>query len=250
MSDATVKLRPRGERAMIACHDPATGAHLGDVPEATPEEVRDAIARARAAQHDWALTSFAERRRVLRRLLEYILDHDEALCEAICQDAGKTMHNAMLGEIWPICEKLRWTIAEGERHLLPEPVSSGLLKHKRARIEFPPLGVIGVICPWNFPLQNILGPTIPALFAGNAVVVKVSEWVAWSTARFQEMLRQVFTDCGHSPQLVQLINGGGEAGAALVAGGVDKLIFTGSVANGRKVIAESARSLTPVVLEL
>ena len=242
-------LRPR-EVKTIRCTDPATGAYLGDVPVMEASEVRERIVRARRAQEAWARTSFKERRRVLKRLLDEVLERADELCDAICRDAGKTRENAMLGEIWPICEKLRWTIAHGERHLRPEKVSSGLLVHKRARIEFQPLGVIGIICPWNFPLQNILGPTIPALMAGNAAVVKVSEWTSWSAIHFQRLLDSVLESTGHSPDLVQLVTGYGETGAALVSGGVDKVFFTGSMKNGRKVVEESAKTLTPVILEL
>jgi len=122
--------------------------------------------------------------------------------------------------------------------------------HKRARIEYAPLGVIGVIAPWNYPLQNILGPTIPALMAGNAVIVKVSEWVAWSSDHFQRIFHAAFKAAGYPTDLVQIVNGYAKTGAALVSGGVDKVIFTGSLENGKRVLAEAAKTLTPVVLEL
>jgi acyl-CoA reductase-like NAD-dependent aldehyde dehydrogenase len=236
--------------ATVPCVDPATGERLGEVPAYTPQQVRACIERARVAQVTWGRTSFAERRRVLQALLDHILVHADELCELVSRDAGKTLQNAMMGEIWPVCEKLRWTLAHGEKHLLPEKVSSGLLVHKNARIEFEPLGVIGVITPWNYPLQNVVGPVVPALFAGNAVVVKVSEWTAWSAERLQQMFRRVLVDCGYPPDLVQIITGYGDTGAALVSSGVDKIVFTGSMANGRRVVEESAKRLTPVVLEL
>lgn len=212
--------------------------------------MRAAIQRARTAQADWCRTSFIERRRVLKTLLDYLLDHADELCEVIVRDSGKTRENAMLGEIWPVCEKLRWTIRHGEKYLTPERVSSGLLVHKRASIEFPPLGVIGVICPWNYPLQNILGPLIPALFAGNGAVVKVSEWVAWSSHRFQNIFDTVLSNHGHATDLVRIVNGYSETGRALVRGGVDKVIFTGSLGNGRKILLDSAAGVTPAILEL
>jgi len=249
MSDAAQQLEQE-VRATIPCTDPATGERLGEVPSLTPDEVHERIARARKAQAEWARTPFAERRKVLAHMLDLLLTDADALCEEICRDAGKTLHNAMLGEIWPIAEKLRWTIKQGEKHLRREIVSSGLLAHKRAVVEFPPLGVIGVITPWNFPLQNILGPTIPALFAGNAVIIKVSEWTSWSAAPFQRFLDRCFKDCGYSPDLVQVITGYADTGAALVAGGVDKIVFTGSLRNGKRVLQDSAKTLTPVILEL
>ncbi|PRP95104.1 aldehyde dehydrogenase family protein [Enhygromyxa salina] len=249
MSQAATQLDQQ-VRATIPCTDPATGERLGEVPALTHDEVRDRIARARAAQTSWRRTSFAERRRVLAHMLEMLLEHADRLCEEICRDAGKTLHNAMLGEIWPLAEKLRWTIAHGETHLRSETVSSGLLQHKRARVEYHPLGVIGVITPWNFPLQNILGPTIPALFAGNAVIIKVSEWTSWSAEPFEQLLHRCLADCGYSKDLIQIITGYGDTGAALVSGGVDKIVFTGSMRNGKRVLEDSAKTLTPVILEL
>lgn len=245
----TEPTKPESPR-VIPCSDPATGESLGEVPVDDPRAVEKAIAAARRAQREWSRTSFAERRRVLRHLLDQLLAQADDLCAAICRDTGKTLHHAMIGEIWPIAEKLRWTLDHGETHLRPEPVRSGVLVHKRARVEFQPLGVIGVIAPWNVPLQNILGPAIPALFAGNACIVKVSEWTAWSVAPFRAFLRRCLADCGHSPDLIQLLNGYAETGQALIRGGVDKIVFTGSARNGRAVMATAAETLTPVILEL
>lgn len=236
--------------AMIACSDPATREALGEVPVTTPDEVREIVARAHAAQKSWATTPFSERRRVLGRILDHLLDHTDELCELIARDAGKTLENALLGEIWPICEKIRHTIASGEKDLAPERVSPGLLMHKVAEIQYQPLGVIGVICPWNFPLQNVLGPTIPALMAGNAVVVKVSEWTSWSAPRIQRIFDSVLKECGYSADLVKLITGFAETGQALCDSPVDKIVFTGSMPNGRRVAAQCAKNLVPVILEL
>lgn len=244
------RLRDAEARGVIECFEPATRRPLGSVPVCPPEEVPARVARARQAQQRWAASSFAERRRLLGLILDHVLAHADELCDVIARDSGKTRHNAMLGEIWPVAEKARWTIAHGERHLSSERVGSGLLLHKRARIDYAPLGVIGVIAPWNYPLQNILGPTLPALMAGNAVVIKVSEWVAWSSARFQRIFDEALRAAGQSPDLVQIVNGYAKTGAALVSGGVDKVVFTGSLENGKRVLAEAAHTLTPVVLEL
>ncbi len=240
----------RAERGTIPCFDPATLEPLGDVPVVAPEEVPARVERARRAQVRWAETSFAVRRRVLGRVLDHVIDHADELCRFVVRDAGKTLPNAMLGEIWPVCEKLRWTIAHGEKHLRREPVGSGLFVHKRAFVDYVPRGVVGAITAWNYPLQHILGCTIPTLMAGNAVVVKVSEWCAWSAERFQRIFDEAFEAEGLPTDLVQLINGYGETGQALVEGGVDMVIFIGSVENGRRVLSASASRLIPVVLEL
>jgi acyl-CoA reductase-like NAD-dependent aldehyde dehydrogenase len=234
----------------IPCSDPATLISLGDVDAVKPEELAERLHRARRAQAVWAKTPFSERRRVLSQLLDHLLDHADELVDLIARDSGKTRENALIGEIWPICEKLRHTIAYGEKDLAPERVSSGLLLHKRATIEYHPLGVIGVICPWNFPLQNVLGPAIPALMAGNACIIKVSEWTSWSAERIQRVFDDAFNACGYPTDLVQVITGYADTGAALIGCGVDKIVFTGSGPNGKKVLAESAKTLTPVILEL
>lgn len=237
------------ERGKIHCTDPATGEFLGEVPVMDAAEVTARLTRARAAQAAWRETSFEQRRRVVRRILDHVLEHSDELCRMIARDAGKTLENAAV-ELWPVCEAMRWNLAQAERALRPQKVSSGLLVHKAARVEYHPLGVIGVICPWNFPLQNVLAPAIPAIMAGNAALIKVSEWTSWSAARIQQIFDEALRAEGHSVDLVQLLTGYGETGAALVASGVDKIVFTGSMANGKRVLAASAETLTPVILEL
>jgi acyl-CoA reductase-like NAD-dependent aldehyde dehydrogenase len=241
---------PDPSREVIDCFEPSTRARLGQIPVDGEADVRAAIARARAAQPRLRAASFETRRRVLAHVRDYVLDHTGELAELIVRDSGKTRENAMTGEIWPVLEKLRWTIAHGEKHLRPEKVSSGLFLHKKARIEYHPLGVIGAIIPWNYPLQNVMNPIIPALMSGNAVVVKPSEWVAWSSAKLKPIFDQALEAEGLSPDLVQMVQGFGETGRAVVTGGVDGVVFIGSVGNGRRVLEASAENLIPVVLEL
>ena len=235
---------------VIACREPASGRSLGEVAALGAEAVRAQVARARAAQTVLAGTSLAARRRLLQRLLAHLVDHADELCELICRVSGKTRDNAMVGEVFPVAEKLRWTIAHGERHLRPERVSSGLLVHKRATIEYQPRGVIAGIVPWNYPLQNVMNPVVPALMAGNAVVVKPSEWVAAASAPLQAMFDAVLAAEGLPTDLVRIVDGYGDTGAALIAAGVDAVVFIGSVDNGRKVALAAAEQLVPAILEL
>lgn len=234
----------------IPCVDPATRESLGEIRVDTPTDVEATVARARAAQEEWRKTSFEERRDVLRRLMAYTVDHKDEIAATIQRDSGKTAENALIGEVWPTCEKFRWMIKNGEKHLRPERVSSGLLLHKKARLEYHPLGVVAAIIPWNYPYQNIVNPIIPALMAGNAIVIKPSEWVAWSSAKFIDAFRSVLVDAGHDPDLIQAAQGYGATGAALVRANVDTILFIGSVKNGRRVIEGSAERVTPVVMEL
>ncbi len=215
-----------------------------------PAEVNAAVARAREAQVAWGETSFRERRAVLRDLLARILEEQGSIARAACRDSGKTPVDAAMGELFPVCEKLRYTIRYGERDLRPAPRRSGFLLHKSARVEYSPLGVVGVIAPWNFPFHNLLCPLIPALFAGNGVVTKVSELATWSSLGYLELIREVLRGRGHDPELVQVVTGYGETGQALVRSGVETIFFTGSPENGRRVMATAAESLTPVILEL
>jgi acyl-CoA reductase-like NAD-dependent aldehyde dehydrogenase len=241
---------PSEQATEIPCLDPATRERLGNVRIDSPEDVDAAVARAKIAQKAWRTTSFEERRKVLRKLLEYTVDHKDAICLQVQRDSGKTRENALLGEIWPTCEKFRWMIKNGEKFLRPERVSSGLLMHKTARLEYHPLGVVAAIIPWNYPFQNIVNPLIPALMAGNAIVVKPSEWVAWSSAAFIAAIREVIRDAGHDPNLVQAVQGYGSTGAALARSAVDMILFIGSVHNGRRVVEASAERVIPVVMEL
>ncbi|MEM7603853.1 MAG: aldehyde dehydrogenase family protein [Myxococcota bacterium] len=230
--------------------NPATGEHLGTVPIMDAARVRAAVERSRVAQRSWARTSFAQRRAVLRSILELTLERHEAICELSLRDSGKTMVDAALGEVFPVLEKLRYLIAHGERDLRPERRRSGILAQKGARVEFHPLGVVGVICPWNFPFHNLLCPAIPALFAGNGVVAKVSEHTSWSAEPYLQVMRDALSMNGHDPQLVQVVTGYGATGSALVTSGADKIFFTGSPRTGRKVMEAASAGPTDVVLEL
>lgn len=242
-------IRP-GSEDKIECHEPATRKPLGTVQVDSPAIVALKIAAARRAQESWKNSSFAVRKRVLGRIQAYLVEHADELVELICRDSGKTRENALLGEILTVCEKARWTAANGERYLKPERIRSWFFPHKKARLEFHPLGVIGAVIPWNYPLQNIMNPLIPSLMAGNAIVIKPSEWVAWSSERFVQIARDAVEAEGYSPDLVQLVQGYGETGNALVEGGVDCVVFIGSVGNGRRVMEAAAKNLIPVVMEL
>ncbi|KAI0559601.1 Aldehyde dehydrogenase [Gracilaria domingensis] len=113
-----------------------------------------------------------------------------------------------------------------------------------------PLGVIGAIAPWNYPLHNFFNPVLAALFSGNAIVVKPSEYTLYSSLHFARIVRRVLSLCGHSPQLVQLLLGEAHVGQALVDAPIDKLFFTGSTVVGHMVAQRAAKRLLPVCLEL
>ena len=237
----------------LQCYDPATAQHLGSVELMSKERVEEIIAKAREAQKQWSKSTFEERRAVMRCILQYYIKHTEDICRVSVRDSGKTMLGAVLGEITPTCEKLRWILNEGESILKTEyRGGQGLLTmHKSARVEFKPLGVLGVIAPFNYPCHNILNHIISGLFAGNAVVSKVSEYTSWSGDFYLRSVRAALVSAGYSPDLVQIVTGLGETGAALVESpNINKVIFTGSDRIGKLVMKGAAKNLTPVVLEL
>jgi acyl-CoA reductase-like NAD-dependent aldehyde dehydrogenase len=234
----------------IPAVDPANGERLGELRSMDRAEVGAAVSRARAAQVAWGTTTFGERRRVLRTLAELIVERHESICEIAVRDSGKTMVDAALGEVFPVLEKIRYVLRHGERDLRTEKRSSGILAHKSARVEYLPLGVVGVICPWNFPFHNLLCPLVPALFAGNGVVSKVSEHTSWSAEPYLALVRDALVRHGHDPELVQVVTGYGATGNYLVTSGVEKIFFTGSPQNGRKVMEAASAAPTEVVLEL
>lgn len=236
--------------AAIRCVSPSDGTFLGFIPIDSADEVLAKVSRARKAQRKWKSTSFEQRRTVLRVLRDYIASNMEDLAQVSCLDTGKTRIDAGLGEILTTLEKLRYVLSEGEAALVPERRSVSLLTiHKVAQVEFYPLGVIGAIAPWNYPMHNFFNPVIASIFAGNGVVVKASEYSAWSVRHYLDVVREALHVCGHSADLVQVVNGYGETGAALVES-ADKIFFTGSTEVGRKVAVAAAQRLVPVVLEL
>ncbi|KAI3860737.1 hypothetical protein MKX03_014773 [Papaver bracteatum] len=245
---------PRRGRAAqtdrVRCYEPATMKYLGDFPALTSDQVKEHVADARKAQKSWAKSTFKQRRQFLRILLKYIIEHQELICQTSSRDTGKTMVDASLGEIMTTCEKITWLLAEGEKWLKPEYRSSGrAMMHKRSKVEFHPLGVIGAIVSWNYPFHNILNPMLAAIFSGNGVVVKVSEHASWSGCFYAGIVQAALAAVGAPENLVHVITGFAETGEALVSS-VDKIIFVGSPGVGKRIMRSASETLIPVTLEL
>ncbi|KAK4257914.1 hypothetical protein QN277_007441 [Acacia crassicarpa] len=245
---------PRGQAQQsgkkVQCYEPATMKYLGYVSALTPTEVKEQVAKVRKAQKMWAKTSFKQRRQFLRILLQYIIRHQALICEISSRDTGKTMVDASLGEIMTTCEKINWLLSEGEKWLKPEYRSSGCsMLHKRARVEFHPLGVIGAIVSWNYPFHNIFNPMLAALFSGNGIVIKISEHASWSGCFYYRIIQSALAAIGAPEDLVEVIPGFAETGEALVSS-VDKVIFVGSPGVGKMIMRNASDTLIPVTLEL
>jgi acyl-CoA reductase-like NAD-dependent aldehyde dehydrogenase len=218
----------------------------------TPEGIDRAIEKAKAAQAKWALTTFSQRRQVLRCIQAFIMENQEEICRVACLDSGKTMIDASLGEILVTVEKLRWTILHGEKALRPSRRPTNLLMtYKSNHVEYEPLGVVAALVSWNYPFHNLIGPIISAIFAGNGIVVKVSENTAWSAAYFSLIVKGALHVCGHDPHLVQAVTCWPQTASYLTSHpSISHVTFIGSRPVAKLVAASAAKSLTPVVAEL
>ncbi|EON99021.1 putative succinate-semialdehyde dehydrogenase protein [Phaeoacremonium minimum UCRPA7] len=236
----------------IQCYAPATGQFLGFINPSTPAAIDRAVEQAAAAQKKWAATSFRERRRVLRSMLQHVLDNQEEICRVACLDSGKTMVDAQLGEILVTVEKLQWTLAHGERALRPDRRPTNLLMmYKANTVHYEPLGVVAALVSWNYPFHNLIGPIISAIFAGNGILVKTSEQTAWSATYFTSIARGALIAHGHDPALVQAVVCWPQtAGHITSHPGISHITFIGSRPVAHKVAASAAKALIPVVAEL
>jgi acyl-CoA reductase-like NAD-dependent aldehyde dehydrogenase len=230
--------------------NPATGEVLASYPVDGPDEVALAVRRARGAAAWWGGLGFAERRRRLMAWKSHLTRYLDPLAQLVHEETGKPLDDATL-EIVNTILHLDWAARHAAPVLRPHRVFSGIaLLNQASTVEYHPLGVIGVLGPWNYPVFTPMGSVGYALAAGNAVVFKPSEESTgvgqWLVQSLGEVLSEVF---GETEPVLQLLTGGGATGAELVRSGVDKIAFTGSPAAARKVLAAAAANLTPVLAE-
>lgn len=247
MSAKTVTLAS-AETEQIISFDPATGEEVGRVDNLTAVEVVTAVARARAAQTEWSAHSFKERGKFVLRARGIVLEEMEEIARLISRESGKPVSEAFSTEISPTLDLMQFFAHKAKKLLRPEKINIGQygLLGRSSRIVFRPIGVVGIISPWNFPWAIPLGEVVMSLMAGNAVVLKPSELTPLVGVRIGE----VFKRAGLPEGLLQVVTGDGKTGAALVDAGVDKIMFTGSVDTGKRVAESAARKLIPCVLEL
>jgi acyl-CoA reductase-like NAD-dependent aldehyde dehydrogenase len=231
----------------IAVENPATGEVIAHVPDMTQEQVAELARAARAAQPAWEALGFEGRGRILRRAQKWLVDNRERVIETIVSETGKTYEDALVAEVMYGANAFGFWAKNAPKYLADERIRSAspLVKGKKLVLRYRPLGLVGVIGPWNYPLTNSFGDCIPALAAGNAVVLKPSEVTPLTSLLLAEGLRE----CGMPAGVLAIATGRGATGAALVDE-VDMIMFTGSTATGKKVMARAAETLTPISLEL
>ncbi len=235
-------------RRRYRVQSPVTFEPIGEFDAATKDEVVAAVERARKAQREWALLSFDERAAVMWRLVDQIVERQEEIIDVVVKETGKARSEAISMEVFSPCAAIAYYAKRAKKFLAPtvrRPAGiMGLAK--KVKLVYKPLGVVGLITPWNGPVVLAMSPLVQALMAGNAVVHKPSEVTPLSA-----LLIDSLTEAAGLPDdLYQVVQGDGQTGADLIDAGVDKISFTGSAATGRKVAAACGERLIPVTLEL
>jgi acyl-CoA reductase-like NAD-dependent aldehyde dehydrogenase len=232
----------------VSSVNPATNEVLREFECASESQVQAAVERARAAQADWAEIGVRKRIAVVREFQHRLHTRKSEIAGAITEEAGKPVAEALTTEVLVVLDTARFLIDNAYRLLADELVPHGNLaaKLKRGRLLREPYGVVGIISPWNYPFSIPAAETLAALVAGNAVVLKPSEFTSLVALELESLLHSA----GVPPDVFQVVVGDGATGAALLHSQIGKLLFTGSVATGKRIAAAAAERLLPVVLEL
>ena len=234
---------------VLITHNPATGAEVGRVRATAPEGVGEIVDRARSAQAQWSATPWNVRKRILAAWWKSLDRKADVWADLIRDEIGKPRIEALSGDVISTLDAVRWTVRHGGQALKSRRMTAGwqrFLLMPAGWLEWHPVGVVGIIGTWNYPLFLNAPPIIHALAAGNAVVWKPSELAI----RTGQMLQQSFEEAGVPPGLVTAIFGGAEVGRALVNSNLDKGMFTGGIDNGRRVLGALGARGIPAVAEL
>ncbi len=237
----------------IISYNPATGAEVGRVPQMSADEVKAAVTRSRIAFQNWKKTSFKERAAYIMRAREVILSQMDEIAHLISAESGKPFGEAISMEIAPVLDLMQYFARNTEKLLRPTKIHIGLyaLLGRSSKIVYHPLGVVGIIPAWNYPFSIPLGEAVMSLMAGNTVVMKPSELTPMVGLKIGEIFEKAHGPTNFSlSNIVQVVTGEGSTGAALVDAAPDKIMFTGSVATGKKIAEAAAKNLTSCVFEL
>lgn len=226
---------------------PADLKPLPEVKYSTREDVVAAVKAARAAQAGWAATPQGQREKALRSFVGALLSRRDEGMKVMRDETGRDLVENLMSDLVGAGDFVGMVIKAGRKALAKEPIALSPLNlpGKKAYIEAVPRGVVGIIAPWNYPAGNFWKSVLPALLAGNGVVLKPSEHTPRTGLWVADVLRQVTP-----PGLVQVVVGDGSIGQALLESGIDSIVFTGSVPSGRKVAARAGELLIPCSVEL
>ncbi|HVN48704.1 MAG TPA: aldehyde dehydrogenase family protein [Bacteroidota bacterium] len=229
--------------------NPATGEIIGYTPENSVQDLEQAIAHAKVAQPAWAALSFNQRAEYLFRIREYIVEHTDYIVDVIAKDTGKTKMDALSTEVLSVAMAITFYATNAEKLLERKYCSGGsiLTINKRSYIDRVPVGVVGIISPWNYPFAIPFHEIAMALIAGNAVVLKVAS----ATLEVGKVIKECIDAAQLPEHIFQFINLPGRiAGDAFLDSGIQKLFFTGSVPVGKALMKKASERLIPISLEL
>jgi acyl-CoA reductase-like NAD-dependent aldehyde dehydrogenase len=232
---------------LLESYSPIDGRRLGAVPVTRPDDLQALVDDVAVVQPFWAELPLADRARYMRRAGQVIIDNLDELSELLTREQGKPRTESFSMELVPTIDSLRWIAEAGQRVLADEKISMPVfMRQKRAHFAYEPLGVVGVIAPWNYPWSIPFAEVAMALMAGNGVVLKPSELTPLTGQR----IGWVFERAGLPEGIVRVAQGRGEVGNALVGSSATKIFFTGSVEVGRLVGAACGERMKGCVLEL
>jgi acyl-CoA reductase-like NAD-dependent aldehyde dehydrogenase len=231
----------------IPVENPATGETIATLPACSPEQLKEMAARGRRAQPAWNALGFAGRAKVMRRMQKWVLDNADRFLDTLVSETGKTREDATLAELGYAASSFGFWAKNAGKYLADEKIktSSPFLLGRKTIVRYQATGLVGVIGPWNYPFTNTIGDAIPALMAGNAVLVKPSSVTPLTSL----LIEEGFKECGIPDDVFQVIVARGPLGLELVDL-VDTIMFTGSTETGRLVMERASKTLTPVSLEL
>ncbi len=236
------------DRTFVDSIDPATNEVIARYPATSLDDLPAIIERARNAQKEWSARSLAHRCAALLRLRDAIYSRRDDVASVISRETGKPRVEAILSEVLLALDTTDFLARQAPAWLRPErvPHHNLALRAKSGWTEFHPHGVVAVISPWNYPFAIPVAQIVPALVAGNAVLLKPSELTPGTGALIGELIEQARFPI----DLVQVLQGAGDLGAAIMDVGPDKVFFTGSMSSGRRIAESCGRKLIPSVLEL
>jgi acyl-CoA reductase-like NAD-dependent aldehyde dehydrogenase len=245
---STKSAKKRGASKGLESFNPTTGELLGSVETVTPSKVQSVVDDVAEVQPFWAQLALEDRARYMRRAGDVLLAEIDELAELLTREQGKPRVESYSMELLPTVDSLKWIADHGPEILADEkvPFPQAFLKTKRGKFAYEPIGVVGVIAPWNYPWSIPFGEVAIALMAGNGVVLKPASL----TPLLGERIRMIFEKAGFPEGVVRTIHGGGRVGDALVKSSAGKIFFTGSVEVGYKVGVECAKRMKGSVLEL
>jgi len=245
LAELAARVTTTGERASAWIDKPFSGGVLGRVPKCTPDDVAAALERARRVQPAWATSSFAERKRILLRYHDLVLQRQEEILDLLQLEAGKARKHAF-EEVLDAGLAARYYANTAEKHLRSVrrrgalPVLTATYDHHH------PIGLVGVIAPWNYPLALSISDSIPALAAGNAAIIKPDSQTPFAALWGLALLEEA----GLPKDVLQVVTGSGSELGPHLINGVGYMMFTGSTATGRTVAKQCAERLIPCSMEL